>query len=169
MSLSIESMLELFYNFSFYLVLGSFGAFMKDLHETLTDKNERIRLSEILIGASSAAFICLYLKDKWLEDASINTMAAICFVLGILGFEIFGNVTSISKLKSFVKEVAELRSKPPSEWTESSSQPPTHESVEEIPEMIEYVEEEPEEVEPVKKTPKKKSKTARQKNTEEVE
>lgn len=161
-------MLELFYNFSFYLLIGSFGAFMKDLHETLTDKNERIRLSEVLIGASSAAFICLFLKDKWLADASINTMAAICFVLGILGFEIFGNFTSIAKVKRFVKDVAEMRSKPPDEWTDSS--PPVRqvqesEEVQDViyPEGYEVVQEPSEEVEQVYETPKKKSNTSRRK------
>lgn len=149
----VDLMLELLFNFSFYLIIGSFGALLKDLYETLTDKNERIRLSEILIGGACATFICLFLKDKWLSDAGINTMVSICFVLGILGFEIFGNITSISKLKRFIKEVNEIRTRPPDEWNDDSDPPRRGgEFIEQFPE------EELEDNSEVEKTSKKKSK-----------
>lgn len=109
--LTQEAIMELAMNFLFYFIIGSLGAFLKDLYETLTKKNERIRLGEVLIGGASATFICYGLQDTWLKDLSLNLIVLITFICGILGFEIFGNLTTITKFKKLMNTVISLKNR----------------------------------------------------------
>lgn len=109
--LTLDTLSDLAVNFLFYFIIGSFGAFLKDLYETLTRKNEKIRLGEVLIGGACATFICYGLQDTWLKDLSLNLVVLITFICGILGFELFGNLTTITKLRKFVEMVIEFKSR----------------------------------------------------------
>jgi hypothetical protein len=109
--LNQEAVIELAYNLLFYFIIGSFGAFLKDLYETLTKKNEKIRLGEIIIGGACATFICYGLQDSWLKGLSLNLIVLITFICGILGFEIFGNLTTMEKFKDFIRRVIEFKSR----------------------------------------------------------
>jgi hypothetical protein len=109
--LTQEALMEMFMNFLFYFIIGSFGAFLKDLYEMITKKNDPIRLGEVLIGGTSATFICYGLQDSWLAGLSLNLIVLITFICGILGFEIFGNLTSVDKFKNFITMVIEFKSR----------------------------------------------------------
>lgn len=111
-----EALMELSLKLLFYFIVGTLGAFTKDLYETMTKKMEKIRLGEVLVGGIVAAIICYGLSDTWFKDFSLNTMFLITFVFGVLGFEIFGNITSITKIRNFLVIVDEIRKGiPPSE------------------------------------------------------
>lgn len=107
--LTKDALLEFGIAFIFYFTIGSFGAFLKDLYETMTQKNEKIRLGEIIIGGACATFICLGLQDTWFKDLSLNLLVLITFILGILGFEVFGNLTTLTKLENFVDRVIRFK------------------------------------------------------------
>lgn len=111
LQLNQETLIELAYNLLFYFIIGSFGAFLKDLYETLTKKNEKIRLGEIVIGGACATFICYGLQDSWLKGLSLNPIVLITFICGILGFEIFGNLTTMEKFKKFISDVIEFKNR----------------------------------------------------------
>lgn len=108
-TLSVELVMDLSVQVLFYFIVGSAGAFMKDLYEKITHKNKQIRLSKVIVGGLMAAIISYGLGDTWFEDFSLNTMFLVTFVIGVLGFEIFGNITTISKLRSFLGEISELK------------------------------------------------------------
>lgn len=108
-SLTQEAIIELAISFTFYLVIGIFGAFIKDLHETLTKKNEKIRFGEVLVGGATAAFLCLGLQDSWLKDLSLNGLVIVTFIAGILGFELFGNIATIDRFRNTINTVLEIR------------------------------------------------------------
>lgn len=103
----IEDISNLVLNLLFYFIIGSFGAFVKDLYESMTKKVEQIRLGKIIVGATSSMFICMVLQEMW--QLSITTVVPLTFFLGVLGFEIFGNVTSIDNLKKFIITIVEFK------------------------------------------------------------
>lgn len=107
--LTKDALLEFGIAFIFYFTIGSFGAFLKDLYETMTQKNEKIRLGEIIIGGACSTFICLGLQDTWFKDFSLNLLVLITFILGILGFEVFGNLTTLTKLEKFFDRVMQFK------------------------------------------------------------
>ena len=128
--LTQEALTELAMNFLFYFIIGSFGAFLKDLHETLTKKNEQIRLGEVLIGGACATFICYGLQDTWFKDFSVNSIVLITFVCGILGFELFGNLTTISKFHQLVATIISFKNRFTIAYNEPPPTPPP-----EVPEI----------------------------------
>jgi hypothetical protein len=122
-----EALMEMSINFLFYFIIGSFGAFLKDLYETMTKKNEKIRLGEVLIGGACSTFLCFGLQDTWFKDLGLNLIVLITFICGILGFELFGNLTTMAKFKQLVIYFIDLKNRitiaPPSGNNPPSSEP----------------------------------------------
>jgi hypothetical protein len=118
------ALMEMSINLLFYFIIGSFGAFLKDLYETITKKEEKIRLGEVLIGGACATFICFGLQDTWFKDLGLNLIVLITFICGILGFELFGNLTTLAKFQQLVALIIDLKNRitiaPPS----GTQQPP---------------------------------------------
>lgn len=152
---SVDDISNLVLNLLFYFIIGSFGAFVKDLYESMTKKVEQIRLGKIIVGATSSMFICMVLQEMW--QLSITTVVPLTFLLGVLGFEIFGNVTSIESLKRFLVNIVEFKRymsqqdaqpplPPPSPTEDVDQKPPDEE-----PPQHEPSEEEVEEVQTNKK------------------
>lgn len=102
-----KEIVNLSLNLLFYFIIGSFGAFVKDLYGTLTKKDEHIRLGKIFVGATCAMFIGMFLQEYF--TLKITTIVPLTFLLGVLGFEIFGNITSINKLKKFTLLLIEFK------------------------------------------------------------
>lgn len=121
-----DALMEMSTNLLFYFIIGCFGAFLKDLYETMTKKEEKIRLGEVLIGGTCATFICFGLQDTWFKNLSLNLIVLITFICGILGFELFGNLTTIDRFKQLVTYIIELKSRitiaPPSGNNPQSSE-----------------------------------------------
>jgi hypothetical protein len=109
MIVTLDSLQILLTNFLFYYTVAFAGAFMKDLYETMTRKNDPIRLGELIVGATCASFIAMSLHETLLSELKLNTILLVTFVLGILGFEIFGNITSISSLEGFATRILEIK------------------------------------------------------------
>ncbi len=108
-AINTTSLIDLALPLLFYFAVGTLGAFVKDLYETMIGKIKKIRLGEVLIGGIVTTIICLGLSDNLFKDFSLNTMLLITFVIGVLGFEIFGNMTSISKIRKLLKIIDEVR------------------------------------------------------------
>lgn len=129
MNLTHEALIEFSLNFIFYFTIGSLGAFMKDLYETLTKKNEKIRLGEVLIGGMCATVVGMAISDySWFNSVSLNTTVFIIFILGMLGFELFGNLTTIAKFKNFVFIIISLRH----QISNAKPDPPPHSGTDKI-------------------------------------
>ena len=109
MTITVEALTEMALPLLFYFAVGTLGAFTKDLYETMTKKSEKIRLGEILVGGVVATIICYGLSDTWFKDFTLNTMFLVTFTIGVLGFEIFGNMTNISKIRNLLLVVDEVR------------------------------------------------------------
>lgn len=118
MTITVETLTNMALPLLFYFAVGTLGAFTKDLYETMTNRIEKIRLGEILVGGVVATIICYGLEDSWLKGFSLNTMFLVTFTIGVLGFEIFGNMTNISKIRNLLLVVDEVRKGiPPAEGT----------------------------------------------------
>lgn len=104
-----ELLIKLSIGFSFYFVIGFFGAFMKDFYETITKKHEAIRMGHILIGAFSTAFLMVGIEHYLVDLFTFNTIVLITFILGILGFEIFSKISTINKFKNFLISIIEFK------------------------------------------------------------
>lgn len=88
-------------NVSLYFMVASLGSFTKDLYNSITKKDEKIRIKRILVGSIFTTFIMIGIEGYILEHYSINTLVFIGFIFGGVGFELFGkwvNVEVVQKL-----------------------------------------------------------------------
>lgn len=95
---------------AFFLVVGSFGSFMRDLHESLTNKNNKIRVGEVVVGGFTSMMICLGLSDTLFAGLSVKTMFLVAFVLGVVGFEVFGKISTLRGVKNFIQDFRDFKS-----------------------------------------------------------
>ena len=109
MMITVEALTDMTLHLLFYFDVGTLGAFTKDLYETMTKKTEIIRLGEIIVGGVVASIFCYGLSDTWFKNFTLNTMFLVTFTIGVLGFEIFGNMTNISKIRNLLLVVDEVR------------------------------------------------------------
>ena len=107
--ITADTLLDLIPSILFYFAVGTLGAFTKNTYETMTKQVRKIRLGEVLIGGIVTTIICIGLSDTVFKNFSLNLMAFVTFVLGGLGFEIFGNMTSIDKIRNLLAIVNEVR------------------------------------------------------------
>lgn len=107
--ITTDTLLDLLPSVLFYFAVGTLGAFTKNTYETMTKQQKRIRLGEVIIGGIVTTIICIGLSDTLFKNFSLNLMAFVTFVLGGLGFEIFGNMTSIDKIRNLLAIVNEVR------------------------------------------------------------
>lgn len=145
--LTTDTLMGLLPSVLFYFAVGTLGAFTKNTYETMTKQIKKIRLGEVLIGGIVTTIICVGLSDTVFKNFSLNLMAFVTFVLGGLGFEIFGNMTSIDKVRNLLAIVNEVRKGVPPDQSGARSV-----SEFEQPKIEEEKPPEPEETEPIEPT-----------------
>lgn len=114
----MDDLLSVMVNFIFYFTIGFFGAFMKDLYETITNKEPKIKLGRILIGSIWTAFLFIFLGDSILKEYSINVIIFLTFLSGLIGFELFGKITTIAGLTKVINFIMKLKKSVKIDFTE---------------------------------------------------
>jgi len=109
MQLNYADLMTIAINLLFYFMIGFFGAFIKDLYDTMTNKEPRMRLCRMLIGAIWTAFLFIFLESTWLSKLNVSTIIFFAFISGILGFELFGNVTTLAKCIKLVETAIKIK------------------------------------------------------------
>ena len=107
-TLDYNTLINLIIDICLYFMIATLGAFIRDLYETITKKDEVVRVQRILVGSVFATFVLLGLEDTLLKSYSINMVMSISFIMGGIGFELFGKWVNVDKLeehltKSFFK------------------------------------------------------------------
>ena len=86
-----------------YFILTLTGAFLKDLFNTLVKKDVKFRMSRVLIGAISGAFIMIGLGDILLTKLGVNQIVTISFIVGTVSFELFDRISKLDNLLKYIK------------------------------------------------------------------
>lgn len=108
-NLSVNEIYKILMNFIFYFIIGFFGAFVKDLYGTITQRDKKIRLGRIFVGAMWTSFLFLFLEATWLSKASVNVIVFLAFLSGILGFELFGRISTIDGFQRTLRKIIRLK------------------------------------------------------------
>lgn len=105
---TIESILVIAANFLFYFVIALSGAFTKDLYDNFINKKKKIETIRIFIAAFSTAFIAIGVQD-YTENFSLNLIILFSFLCGVIGFELFGSISSIRNLRITILEIIQIK------------------------------------------------------------
>ena len=102
-SLDYDTIMNLIINICFYFMVATLGAFIKDMYDSITKKDEVIRVKRILVGSIFATFILLAIEDPILSKQSINIVIFIAFLLGGIGFDLFGKWVTVDTIEKIIK------------------------------------------------------------------
>lgn len=101
--LDLSTFLSILVVWCLYFILTLTGAFLKDLFNTLVKKDVKFRMSRVLIGAISGAFIMIGLGDILLTKLGINQIVTISFIVGTVSFELFDRISKLDNLLKYIK------------------------------------------------------------------
>lgn len=101
--LNLNTFLSIIVPWCLYFVLTLAGAFLKDVYNTLIKKDVKFRLSRVLIGAISGAFIMIGLEDILLTKVGVNQIITISFIIGTVSFELFNKISKLDTVLKYVK------------------------------------------------------------------
>lgn len=103
-TLDYNGLVNLFLNVCLYFMVATLGAFIKDVYNSITKKDEVIRVKRILVGSIFATFVLLAIEDYILSKQTINIVMFISFIMGGVGFELFGKWVNIDNVERYVKK-----------------------------------------------------------------
>lgn len=89
------------YPFSFLIdyiivfIFCLFGAFVKDCYNTFVGVEEKVKLVRIFISSTVSSVIIFGGSDYILGVVSWKVMFLLCFIGGMLGFEIMGKIQNV--------------------------------------------------------------------------
>lgn len=95
-----------------YFLFALIGSCLKELYlyrirQTTTHKGRMIR---IIIGTIVATFLSLAFKDLFLIDrCTWKVMSFISFLFGVLGFDLFGKLSSIEGIKDLARDIRDVK------------------------------------------------------------
>lgn len=101
--LNLNTFLSIIVPWCLYFILTLMGAFLKDVYNTLIKKDVKFRLSRVLIGAISGAFIMIGLEDILLTKVGVNQIITISFIIGTVSFELFNKISKLDTVLKYVK------------------------------------------------------------------
>lgn len=101
--LNISTFLSILVPWCLYFILTLTGAFLKDLYNTIVKKDVKFRMSRVLIGAISGAFIMIGLENILLTKVGVNQIVTISFIIGTVSFELFNRISKLDNILNYIK------------------------------------------------------------------
>lgn len=89
---NVSTVFELLITFIICLI----GASIKDIYDTLKNKNSKINIMKILISSIMSTMVVFSLSDYIYKSINPKLYLLISTVIGTLGFEIIGFVSNLS-------------------------------------------------------------------------
>jgi len=87
-----------------YFIIAMVGAFVKDIYDTYSGTRPRIEIYRIFVSTTLSTFLTFAARDYVGE----NSLPAVNFVLGVIGWELFSRVSTIDGLVKTIKDARQL-------------------------------------------------------------
>lgn len=101
--LNVSTFLSILVPWCLYFILTLTGAFLKDLYNTIVKKDVKFRMTRVLIGAISGAFIMIGLENILLTKVGVNQIVTISFIIGTVSFELFNRISKLDNILKYIK------------------------------------------------------------------
>ena len=100
---------EVLVSFLLYFFIGCVGGIAKYLHTVTTQKLYKMQVRKMAVRALVTAFGMPVVERYWGEQAGIELLILISFVMGVVGFELFGKFSTITNILATLKEARRIR------------------------------------------------------------
>lgn len=107
--LTIDVFLSIAVPLSLYFIITLFGAFIKDLVNSMKGTDTTFRLNRILIGATFGAFLMLALEKYLLTKMSVESIVFVAFFVGSVSFELFDRLSKVDNLIKYWRTYQEIK------------------------------------------------------------
>ena len=84
------------------------GAFSKDILDIFLDRIPKVLIFKVLISTLCVTVLLYGLSDLLLNKLSYRLFTTVCFVFGIVSFELSVNYNNINKIKGLIKEIYKI-------------------------------------------------------------
>lgn len=91
-----ETLISGFMDFLFIFIFSLLGAIIKDTYNTFTSKDNKVKISRILISSVVSSVLLFSLSEYILVKISYKLFILPCFVGGMIGFEVLGKIKNLS-------------------------------------------------------------------------
>lgn len=105
MLISQEELLLLAYIYVFCFL----GAFSKDMLDTFLEKIPKVLIFKVLTSSLTVAILLYGLSEYILNKISYRSFTALCYIFGIISFEILVKYSSIKNINSIIKIIYEIK------------------------------------------------------------
>lgn len=100
----MSNIINIVISISLYFTIACLGSFTKDLYNSITKRDEKIQIKRILVGGIFATFIMLWLEGYILEHYGINSLVFLGYMIGGVGFELFGKWVNVNTIEGVLKD-----------------------------------------------------------------
>ena len=77
-------------------ILAFFGAIFNDYYNTITDKDETVKIARVLLSSFTGTILSMALSNYVLRYIDNNVFVLISFVSGVTGFQIFEKLKNVN-------------------------------------------------------------------------
>ena len=106
-----------------YLIFTFIGSLFKEIYNTNSKEEYEFKAHQVISSTIAASFTCVFARSMYLSEYDYGVMAFASFTLGLLGFEIFKNLSSI---KGIQRLIAAIRNGDPNEALEAEEDEHKH-------------------------------------------
>lgn len=104
MIMNMPTLISGLMDYLFILIFCLIGSIVKDTYNTLTEKDEEVKISRILVSTLVSSIILFSLSDIILSKISWKIFILPCFVGGMVGFEAMGKLTKLAFWINIIKD-----------------------------------------------------------------
>lgn len=95
--------------YAIYFVIGLTGAVTKDLYDVLMERIIKIQIQKVVLGGIVTAAIMPFVESLLTSRLNPEAFLALGFLCGVISFELFGKISSISGIKDIIRDAVEVR------------------------------------------------------------
>lgn len=100
-----DSIRSSFIDLIFIFVCCGIGSIIKDMYNTITGKDTKVKLIRIIISTIVSCFIMFSLEDILLQYVSTKVFMLMTFISGLVGFETAGKLTSLDNVLKILSKI----------------------------------------------------------------
>jgi len=93
-----------------YIYLFCFlGAFSKDILDTFLDKISRVLIFKVITSSLAVAILLYGFSEYLLSKISYRPFTSVCYILGIVSFEVMVRYSSIKDIGILIKKISAIK------------------------------------------------------------
>jgi len=92
-----------------YLILGAIGGFAKEMYGLVIGKSDKLNWGKVMISSLTASMVLVAFENLILEKLGPQWLFLTSIIVGMVGVELFGRLSTINGIFRLLSEARKLR------------------------------------------------------------